>query len=54
MYERRVFTLDPEYFPLKRMREIVDYLHAHDQQYSEYPSFNSDLLPLIDRVNQSS
>ena len=35
MDRRRVFTLSPEYFPVNRMREIVDYLHAHDQQYSE-------------------
>ncbi|GLB35686.1 putative glycosyl hydrolase 31 family protein [Lyophyllum shimeji] len=33
MDRRRIFTLDPSYFPLKRMREIVDYLHAHDQRY---------------------
>ncbi|KAI0713763.1 alpha-glucosidase [Earliella scabrosa] len=33
MDRRRVFTLSPEYFPVNRMREIVDYLHAHDQQY---------------------
>ncbi|EIN04606.1 alpha-glucosidase [Punctularia strigosozonata HHB-11173 SS5] len=33
MYNRRVFTLDADYFPTSRMREIVDYLHAHDQQY---------------------
>lgn len=33
MYERRVFTLDPEYFPIDRMREIVDYLHEHNQHY---------------------
>ncbi|KAL3467529.1 glycoside hydrolase family 31 protein [Aspergillus heterothallicus] len=30
---RRVFTLDPERFPLERMRELVDYLHDHDQKY---------------------
>ncbi|KAL2871834.1 putative alpha-glucosidase [Aspergillus lucknowensis] len=30
---RRVFTLDPERFPLERMRELVDYLHDHDQHY---------------------
>ncbi|KAJ3842661.1 glycoside hydrolase family 31 protein [Lentinula raphanica] len=30
---RRIFTVDPTYFPLDRMREIVDYLHAHDQKY---------------------
>lgn len=34
MYKRRVFTVDPQYFPLSRMREIVSYLHSHDQQYS--------------------
>ncbi|KAL3486841.1 glycosyl hydrolases family 31-domain-containing protein [Aspergillus germanicus] len=31
---RRVFTLDPERFPLERMRELVDYLHDHDQKYT--------------------
>lgn len=30
---RRVFTLDPERFPLERMRELVNYLHDHDQHY---------------------
>lgn len=30
---RRVFTLDPERFPLKLMRELVDYLHGHQQHY---------------------
>ncbi|KAJ4477621.1 alpha-glucosidase [Lentinula lateritia] len=30
---RRIFTVDPSYFPLDRMREIVDYLHTHDQKY---------------------
>ncbi|OJT01982.1 hypothetical protein TRAPUB_7516 [Trametes pubescens] len=33
MYKRRVFTLDPDYFPLDRMREIVDYLHKHNQHF---------------------
>ncbi|KAI0081490.1 alpha-glucosidase [Panus rudis PR-1116 ss-1] len=33
MDRRRIFTVDPQYFPLKRMREIVDYLHSHDQKY---------------------
>ncbi|KAK7040334.1 hypothetical protein VNI00_009802 [Paramarasmius palmivorus] len=33
MDRRRVFTLDPEYFPLSRMREIVDYLHENGQKY---------------------
>jgi alpha-glucosidase len=33
MQKRRVFTLDPDYFPLNRMRGIVDYLHKHDQRY---------------------
>jgi alpha-glucosidase len=30
---RKVFTLDPERFPLHLVRELVDYLHAHQQQY---------------------
>ncbi|CCO34760.1 alpha-glucosidase, putative [Rhizoctonia solani AG-1 IB] len=33
MYERWVFTSDPQYFPISRMREMVHYLHEHDQQY---------------------
>ncbi|KAF8162646.1 alpha-glucosidase [Crassisporium funariophilum] len=33
MDRRRIFTLEPNYFPLNRMREIVAYLHAHDQRY---------------------
>ncbi|KZT11187.1 glycoside hydrolase family 31 protein [Laetiporus sulphureus 93-53] len=33
MYNRRIFTVDPDYFPLPRMREIIDYLHTHDQHY---------------------
>ncbi|KAH8830750.1 glycoside hydrolase family 31 protein [Flagelloscypha sp. PMI_526] len=33
MDRRRVFTLDPDYFPLSRMREIVSYLHKHDQHF---------------------
>src|SRR6266545_4807726 len=27
MDRRRVFTVDPAYFPMKRMQEIVSYLH---------------------------
>ena len=30
---RRVFTLDPERFPLELVRELVSYLHEHQQQY---------------------
>ncbi|KAL4795719.1 glycosyl hydrolases family 31-domain-containing protein [Aspergillus venezuelensis] len=33
MLLRRVFTLDPERFPLDLMRELVDYLHDHGQHY---------------------
>ncbi|KAI0948834.1 hypothetical protein AcV7_009470 [Taiwanofungus camphoratus] len=33
MYNRRIFTIDPDYFPLNRMREIIDYLHSHNQHY---------------------
>ncbi|KAF7298389.1 putative alpha/beta-glucosidase agdC [Mycena kentingensis (nom. inval.)] len=33
MDRRRIFTVDPDYFPMDRMREIVDYLHAHDQHF---------------------
>jgi alpha-glucosidase len=33
MYQRYIMTLDPDRFPLPRMRDIVDYLHDHDQHY---------------------
>ncbi|PVF92317.1 hypothetical protein CPB86DRAFT_744413 [Serendipita vermifera] len=33
MYKRLVFTNDPDYFPLARLREIVKTLHARDQHY---------------------
>ncbi|KAI1483008.1 glycoside hydrolase family 31 protein [Daldinia eschscholtzii] len=33
MYRRRVFSLDPERYPLHKVRELVDYLHAHDQHF---------------------
>ncbi|KAF9528284.1 alpha-glucosidase [Crepidotus variabilis] len=33
MDRRRIFTVDPKYFPMPRMREIVSYLHAHQQKF---------------------
>lgn len=30
---RRVFSLDPDRFPLEKLREFIDYLHAHQQHY---------------------
>ncbi|KAG6864625.1 hypothetical protein C0991_008189 [Blastosporella zonata] len=33
MDRRRIFTVDPSYFPLNRVRDIVEYLHSHDQKY---------------------
>jgi hypothetical protein len=35
MFKRRIFIMGPEYFPPARMREIIDYLHEHDQRYHE-------------------
>ena len=40
MEGQRIFTVDPNYFPLARMREIVSYLHSHDQKYSKLFSSN--------------
>lgn len=47
---RQTFTLDEHRFPISRMREIVDYLHRHQQQYVvivdpavatvDYPAYN--------------
>lgn len=33
MYERYIMTTDPDRFPLPRVRDLVDYLHEHDQHY---------------------
>ncbi|KAI9462524.1 glycoside hydrolase family 31 protein [Russula earlei] len=33
MFKRRVFTMDSDYFPPARMREIIDDLHERDQRY---------------------
>ncbi|KAF2752757.1 putative alpha-glucosidase [Pseudovirgaria hyperparasitica] len=33
MYERWIFTVDPTRFEIARVRDIVDYLHEHDQHY---------------------
>jgi alpha-glucosidase len=33
MNGRQVFTLDSERFPIHKMRELVSYLHKHDQKY---------------------
>ncbi|KAH8899784.1 family 31 glycosyl hydrolase [Thozetella sp. PMI_491] len=33
MDRRRVFSLDPDRFPLSKMRELVSHLHANDQHY---------------------
>jgi hypothetical protein len=28
--------MDQDYFPTARMREIIDYLHKHDQRYGMF------------------
>jgi alpha-glucosidase len=30
---RRLFTLDPERYPLELVRQMIDYLHQHQQHY---------------------
>lgn len=50
MYNRWIFTLDPERFPLEKVRWIVDSLHQNNQKYilmvdpavayQDYPTFN--------------
>ena len=47
---RKVFTLDPDRFPLEKMQELVHQLHNNDQHYivmvdpavayQDYPPFN--------------
>ena len=48
---RKIFTLDPQRFPLEKVQELVTYLHDHDQHYimmvdpavayQDYPGFNN-------------
>jgi alpha-glucosidase len=33
MYKRRIFTVDPDYFPLSRVRDIVHHLHSNNQKF---------------------
>jgi alpha-glucosidase len=33
MRERITFTTDPQRFPVPKIRELVGYLHDHDQHY---------------------
>ncbi|KAF3358642.1 Vacuolar protein sorting-associated protein 26 [Verticillium dahliae VDG1] len=33
MDARKVFTLNPRRYPIEKVRQIVDYLHEHDQHY---------------------
>jgi hypothetical protein len=33
MDEYKIFTLKPYWFPLKKVRELVDHLHDNDQHY---------------------
>lgn len=33
MDARKIFSLDPQRFPLAKVRELVDYLHSHSQHY---------------------
>ncbi|KAJ3520256.1 hypothetical protein NMY22_g12836 [Coprinellus aureogranulatus] len=33
MQDRLIFTVDPQYFPLNRVREIVSHLHSKGQKY---------------------
>jgi hypothetical protein len=40
--------MDPEYFPTARMREIIDYLHNHNQHYSKHCTYSPGHLCLRD------
>ncbi|KAK5105011.1 hypothetical protein LTS08_001284 [Lithohypha guttulata] len=34
MFRRYVMTVDPDRFPMAKVRELVNYLHAHQQKYT--------------------
>jgi len=44
----KVFTLNPEGFPLDKTRELVDYLHDHDQHYVMMVDPGKQLFPNSD------
>jgi alpha-glucosidase len=54
MDRRRVFTIDPDYFPVPRVREIVKYLHDHDQRYSMFAAVFYYLLQALNSFFSSS
>ena len=59
MDRRRVFTLDPQRFPLHKMRQLVDYLHEHKQHYIVMvdPAISDSgkyIIDSHDEYNQSS
>ena len=63
MYLRRVFSLDPDRFPLHLVRELVDTLHARQQHYivmvdpavayQDYPPFNNGIDSFLKFSNGS-
>lgn len=34
MYSRWIMTVDPDRFPMPKMRELISYLHGHQQKYT--------------------
>ncbi|PNP42332.1 hypothetical protein TGAMA5MH_06014 [Trichoderma gamsii] len=63
MDRRRVFSVDPQRFPMPMMRELVDHLHANDQHYvvmvdpavayQDYPPANQGLEDNIFLLRQN-
>lgn len=49
MFKRRIFIVDPDFFPLKKMLEIVHYLHSKTQKFGMFfdVSLNVKLTNLI-------
>ena len=43
--------MDPQYFPTVRMREIIDYLHNHNQHYSKHCMYSPRHLCLRDEFS---
>jgi len=39
--------MDQDYFPTVRMREIIDYLHKHDQRYGMFNLYRSGAQPVL-------
>jgi alpha-glucosidase len=47
---RRTLSLDPDRFALDKMRQMIDHLHAHQQNYIVMVRYGLPIAPLLERI----